>query len=363
MGRLRVFLGLVGMVACVGACDALSSKSDANDDSAEDDGGKKKKKKKGNKDDDDKATETEDIDVNALFGKDASFGGSLDDYGDVMFGAVGHSPIEPDNFSAGWIGQESFDILKRARDGEFPHSQVRTADRRVCLVFKEGNTIRRAMLASTTSSPTEELAYASNGNLIFWYRHNRSKTDTFEDWAYFHQGQNLMLYQTRSRGGARQAENVSPELKAHILRGSRECVQAARASNRLPGSAPAPVPVPVTPQPTPGGGNSSGAPQDLHFGALAFSESAAAWRITYRKASEQDAKNEALAGCKQADCKIRATFTKGQCMSVVHGPAPQVTWGWANDNNTAQTNAIGECTKRGHGLDKCDVKGTWCNDG
>ncbi len=71
-------------------------------------------------------------------------------------------------------------------------SQVRTASGRVCLVFREGNTIRRAMLASRRHAPTEELAFASNGNLIFWYRHNRQQ-QSFEDWAYFHRGNQLML--------------------------------------------------------------------------------------------------------------------------------------------------------------------------
>ena len=225
--------------------------------------------------------------------------------------------------------------------------------------------IRRAMIATRRNAATEELAFASNGNLILWYRHNRKK-DSFEDWAYFHRGNNLMLYQTRDRGGPRETKNSSPELRSHILKGARECIQASSAANRQP-SAAAPAPAPAAPDPAPaqpGGGNAapSGSP-NLHWGALAFSESKSAWRLSYRKGTEKEAKDEALAGCKQADCKIRAVFKKGQCLSVVHGPPPQVTWGWANDNNAAQIEALRQCTTRGHDKNRCEVKGTWCNDG
>ncbi len=365
MGRIQVALSLVAMVGAVAACDALSSKQSGDDESADDASKKKKKnnKKDSDKDgaDDAKATEQTDIDVNALFGKDATFGGSLDDYGEVMFGAVGHSAIEPDNFSAGWVGKESWDVLQRARKGEFVHSQVRTSDGRVCLVFKEGSTVRRAMLASTRQSPTEELAFAANGNLIFWYRHNRNPQDTFEDWAYFHRGNNLMLYQTRRTGGARQADMASDALRNHILSGASQCIQSSGAGNPLPGSAPPPLPAPATPPPQ-GGGNASGG-TGLHFGAFAYSNSAVSWTVSYRSVSEEEARKQALAACQQSDCEVRTVFKKGECLSVVHGPAPFVAWSWGADNNSTQTSALAECTKAGHPAASCESKGTWCNDG
>jgi hypothetical protein len=367
MGRMQVGLGMLlvaPLLAATLGCDALKSDNDASDDdSAEDDGAskKKKKKKKKKKNDDDGDKLDENLDISAAFGESAAFGGTFDMYGQAFFGATSHSPIEPSNFSAGWVGRESHDVLQNARKKLYRHSQVRMASRRLCLVFKDGNTVRRAMIATRRDAPTEELAFAQNGNLILWYRHNRSKP-TFEDWAYFHRGNNLMLYQTRSRGGARETEAASADLRAHILRGAKECIQASSATNPLPGAAPAPTPTP-TPV-TPGGGNGSQpSAAHLHFGALAFSESASAWRVSYRKGNAEEAKKEALGGCKQADCKIRATFDKGQCISVIHGPPPLVTWGWANDNNAAQANATKQCTDRGHAAASCNIQGTWCNDG
>ncbi len=359
---LGAALGASLMIGLLTGCDALSGKDHNEDDAAEDEGKKKRKKKK---DKEKEEAEEAELDINAEFGESASFGGAFDMFGDVMFGATSHDPYEPDNFSAGWVGRESMEVLKAARDGKYRHSQVRMASRRICLVFKDGNTVRRAMIASRRNAPTEELAFAANGNLIFWYRHNRKKKpDTFEDWAYFHRGNSLMLYQTRASGGHRHAENVRPELRAHILRGARECIQASRAANPLPGAArPTPAAPAPAPTPTPGGSNGSASSAALHFGALAFSESGSAWRISYRKGSEQQAKTEALGGCKQADCKVRATFTKGQCMSIIHGPSRLVTWGWANDNNAAQKNAIEQCTNRGNPEASCALQGTWCNDG
>jgi hypothetical protein len=348
---------LLGMATASVGCDASS---DRDGDAAADEGSSTKKKRKKKKSDDDDA----EVDVASLFDKESSFGGSLDAFGEVMFGAVEHNPHEPDNFSAGWVGKESYDILQRARDNEYQRSQVRTADRRFCLVFKENNTVRRAMLASSQGGPTEELAFANNGNVILWYRHNRDKQNTFEDWAYVHRGNRLALYQTRERGGLRETKNAPSDTLAYVLGGAQQCVTAAKANNFIPGGTTAPpAPTPVSPEPTPGGGNASGSPNDLHFGAFAFSQSQSSWRIAFRKSSEEEARAAALNGCKQSDCVIRTVFTRGQCLSVVHGPPPFVAWAWSTNNNEAQSAAIAECTKNGHPITGCDIKGTWCNDG
>jgi hypothetical protein len=346
------------VTGCARSCASSGEVSEDQDEDAPRD-----KKKKADKDKDDAAPATDKpveaaaVDFDALFGKDPSFGGSVDTFGEMLFGASEHSEIEPGNFSAGWVGRESYEILQRARKKEYPYKQVRTASGRVCLVFTDANNmVRRAMLATRANAPTEELAFSAAGGLIFWYRHNHG-TPTVEDWAYFHRGNNLMLYQTRHDGGERIAQNPDPNLSAYVLGGANECVALANAANPRPGSAPVvPAPAPAT-EPQPGGGGSG-----LFHGAFAFSESASAWRVSYNQVSEDAAKQSALSGCTQGDCQIRATFGRGQCISVIHGPAPLVTWGWGDDNNAAQVNALEQCTKRGHASAQCSNKGTWCNE-
>jgi hypothetical protein len=337
-------VGFVVMVGLLGGWAAGCR--EGGDESLEEEGSPAKRKKKGGDDAGAEGGGDAALDVMATFGADAAFGGSFDRFGEAVFGAINHSPEEPSNFSAGWVGQEAWNVLQRARKGELPHKQVRLPSRRLCLVFTENNVIRRAMIATTQTAPTEELAFSAAGNLILWYRHNRSKP-AVEDWAYFHRNHQLMLYQVKNEGSPRATVAAPATLREAILGGAGECVQAAGASNPQPGTAPPPPPAPQG---------------SAFFGALAVSNAAAAWSISYNLASEDAAKNDAMRGCTHPDCSVRAVFTSGQCLAVVHGPPPLVTWGWANDNNSAETAALGECTKQGHAAAACTNQGTWCNN-
>lgn len=350
-------MGLVLGGATLTGCK--SNEKPAKEKKADDDDGEKKKKS-------DKAEEEGELpDLNAL-SKDASFGHHFDDFSTMTFGAVDHSPIEPANFSPGWIGQEAYNVLQLAKDGDLKGRTVSTGDGRVCLVFTDdGNTIRRAMLASRRYRATEELAFAQNGNPILWYRHNRDRNEPFEEWAYFHQGQHLAMYQSRKDRDPRKNEKAPRNLRKYILDGVKKCIQRSGANNPLPGSAPPPVPTPAenggnnVPQPqADNGGNGS-----LAFGALAFSQSAAAWRLAHRKTSATEASKSALDGCTQNDCQVAETFGAGECLSVVHGPPPMVVWGKGGDAAKAEAIASQACASKTTTIGACEVKGTWCNDG
>ena len=304
-------------------------------------------------------------DLNAL-AQEASFGHHFDDFSGMTFGAVDHSPLEPANFSPGWIGQESYNVLQMAKDGDLKGRTVTTGDGRVCLVFTDdGGTIRRAMLASRRDRATEELAFAENGNAILWYRHNRDRDEPFEEWAYFHRGQHLNLYQSRKNKDPRKHQKTPLNLKRHILDGVKKCIQKSGANNPLPGASPPPAP--TTPK---NGGSNDAQPQadqggqagGLAFGALAFSKGAAAWRLAHRKVSAIEANKSALEGCSHDDCAVTETFGAGECLSVVHGPPPMVVWGKGSDADSAERAATQACSTKVTTLGGCDVKGTWCND-
>lgn len=350
---MGLVLGGVTLTGCKG--DEKPPKEKKADD--DDDGAQK----------DEKAEEKGQLpDLDAL-SKDASFGHHFDDFSTTTFGAVDHSPVEPTNFSPGWIGQEAYNVLQMAKDGDLKGRTVSTGDGRVCLVFTDDrNMIRRAMLASRRYRATEELAFAQNGHAILWYRHDRDRDEPFEEWAYFHQGQQLGLYQSRKDRDPRKHEKAPRNLRKYILDGVKKCIQRSGAGNPIPGAAP-----PAAPTPPENGGTNDAQPQaddsgnggPLAFGALAYSKSAAAWRLAHRKASTTDASKSALEGCSHSDCQVAETFGAGECLSVVHGPPPMVVWGKGGDANAAESAATQACSSKVTTLGGCEVKGTWCNDG
>lgn len=346
MKLAHVALGIFALAGLATGCDQDRDGGEAEPA----DETKKKRKKKGEGTSPSGTAAPETLDLTKLHGEEPAFGGSLDVFGELTFGDIpgDHQSVEPSQFSDGWVGREAYNVLQRARKGEFPHKQVRTADGRVCLVFTENNIVRRAMLVRSATSPSEELAFSAAGGLIFWYANNRKKP-LFEEWAYFFRNASMQRYDVKQEGRAREIDTTpGPQKFNDIISGARQCVQAAGAANPTPGTRLEPPPPPP-------------APSRAYHGAVAVSTTTDAWRIAYNYGTEAEARSHALAACSPS-CTVRNVFGTGQCMSMVHGPGKYLSWSWGADNNSTAASAKQACEKEGHPSDQCAVQGTWCNN-
>ncbi len=214
---------------------------------------KRKKKRKKKKPDDDGPSAHRDGDAFDFGDTSAySFGGSFDLFDGMSssFVAVDHSEFEPDTFSPGWVGRESWQILKRARNKDFTVKALRSPGGASCLIFHENRMVRRLMMGSR--GPTEEFAYSKRGRLIFWYFSDRKKRGK-QKWAYFHQGANMMRYDRKEGSDHRRASTPPGGTADHILENSWACLSAFGAANPKPGAntapPPAPPPAPAPPAP------------------------------------------------------------------------------------------------------------------
>jgi hypothetical protein len=250
------------MVLVVGLALGLPTACNSEDDTTTSSETSAKKKRGG-----DEQGAVDAVDLNKLYAEEAPYGGSLDVFGEVTFGVTDHSPIEPEQFSAGWVGRESWDVLQRARKGEYPYKQVRMQDRRVCLVFMEGNIVRRAMAVQSATSPSEEMAFSAAGGLIFWYGNSRSKPPV-QEWAYFHRNANMERFEYQSDQQPRAEATPGPEQYNQIIATARQCISAAGASNPTPGAALPPAPPPQTAGPPRG-----------YFGSFVIDRNTALWRV------------------------------------------------------------------------------------
>lgn len=289
-------------------------------------------------------------------GTDEAYDLPLDDL--MLKGTLGgapHSSVEPEHFSAGWIGQESADVLKRARRGEFPFRTVGTSYGQ-CTLFEDQGTIRRMILARSGSQA--ELSFSSRGDLILWFRTNPNEPN--REWAYFHRGQNLMLYQQQN-GQSWNTPRLHPPaphgLRELILGGSADCITRAGARNPLPGAAPLPsvVPPPVAPPPV---APASAQPTHVH-GAFALSQSTGKWGVGSRRLSSGDANQGALGYCAAPDCELKMSFGQGMCVAVAHGSDGYRAWSRRAGYAEARASVLQYCQQKGR---HCSIRGTFCND-
>lgn len=197
-----------------------------------------------------------------FYGDDASYQVQAKGNGDGVDNDIAgpHNPSEPADFSAGWVGQETYEVLQSARRGELPYSQVRSPSGAMCLLFHQDRLVRRLMIGSgRQNDPTQELTFSQSGSLLLWFRSDRRARPTF-DWAYFHRNSRLALYQVQTPGGPR-TERAAPDGFAQsIFDIASGCLTQFGASNPTPGTyfgppaaapAPVPQPVPVAVQPLP----------------------------------------------------------------------------------------------------------------
>lgn len=287
----------------------------------------------------------------------------------ALTGAGPHTPEEPDFFDALWVAREAHDMLERAKRGELTHSQVRTANGTPCLVFDDRRLVRRMLIGSgRPNEPLEEMSFGREGKLILWFRSDRADPTQLE-WAYFHRGANLALYQSKLGKEPRVSPHAPAGLDATILSRTNDCLGRFGATNpqlqAASGPPPQPVIAPPAPQPveptvpptaTVGTG---GSPEAKTFGAIAYSEQHKRWGVSAQRSSDADARRAAVVFCGKLDCAVQATFGRGQCAVVVHTATGSVSWGWGKSTEEARGYAVAECAKRGGG---CVEQGRWCND-
>ncbi|MFO0613662.1 MAG: hypothetical protein U0414_13785 [Polyangiaceae bacterium] len=167
----------------------------------------------------------------------------------ALFGAVApHTDVEPSYFSAGWIGVEAAEVLRRARTGEFANTTV-TTPARTCLIFHDNGMVRRLMTNDAIES--HEYAMSAKGNILLWLRAIRNKDQT-RQLAFFHQGKDLKLYQAWEGNGARRTEAPPNGLRDYIFSEAKDCFNAFHAKNPAPGvgaTVEAPPPPPPPPPP------------------------------------------------------------------------------------------------------------------
>jgi serine/threonine-protein kinase len=83
------------------------------------------------------------------------------------------------------------------------------------------------------------------------------------------------------------------------------------------------------------------------YGAIAYSLKSGRYGYLAGAPTREKAQQEALRGCRVADCTIQVWF-RNSCGAVAIGNRGSVTgWGWAPTQPVAESNALAECRKRG----------------
>jgi uncharacterized protein DUF4189 len=286
----------------------------------------------------------------AFYGDDAAFQGEAALVGALAaLGGAPHSSEEPSQFEASWVGREAQIQLERAKRGELPHTTAQIAGTG-CIAFSENGIARRVLVgAFAPNQPVEETSFSAAGSPILWFRSDRGNPTRLE-WAFFHRGPNLVLYQTKL--GTKPLEAVKPPegFPEHVLDRARECLAAVGARNPAVGAGTTALlpPPPVEPAAGP-----------KVFGALAHGSTSGRWGVGARRTSPADAKQAALQFCGRDDCKIQFEFGKGDCVVVSHGAGKFVAWGWGPGHDTPNRNMLDYCKKQGQ---TCTVQGEWCNE-
>lgn len=161
--------------------------------------------------------------------------------------AAPHTNVEPARFSAGWVGVEAADVLRRARAKELDQATVSTGSR-TCLLFHEGGMVRRLMTNDAIES--HEFAMSAKGNVLLWLRAVRNEQQS-RQLAFFHAGKDLKLYQAWEGNGARRTESAPQGLREYVFSEAKDCFDAFKAKNPTPGVGASVVDTPPPPPPAP----------------------------------------------------------------------------------------------------------------
>lgn len=161
--------------------------------------------------------------------------------------AAPHTNVEPAKFSAGWVGVEAADVLRRARAKELEQATVSTASR-TCLLFHEGGIVRR--LLTNDAIESHEFAMSAKGNVLLWLRAVRDEQQS-RQLAFFHAGKDLKLYQAWEGNGSRRTEPAPAGLREYVFSEAKDCFDAFHAKNPTPGVGASVVDTPPPPPPPP----------------------------------------------------------------------------------------------------------------
>ncbi len=104
------------------------------------------------------------------------------------------------------------------------------------------------------------------------------------------------------------------------------------------------------------GGNE--APEQLRYGAIAFSQSTQVWRIRWNVTDPDRAGALALSNCGQSDCRTILTFGPGQCGTFSLGDGGALGVGAGPTKESAESTALARCQGSG---EACKVAPTQCN--
>jgi hypothetical protein len=299
--------------------------------------------------------------VPLFFGDEAAFDGPAGLFAvQAELGGAPHSPEEPDFFDPGWVGREAKITLDRAKNRELVHTTVHIGGGLACIAFHEPDRlVRRALVGSfRADQPVEETTYSAAGRPIIWFRHDRGDPAQLE-WAFFHRGPNLQLYQKKVGTGARETLPAPAGFAARVLDHADACLAKLGATNGRAAPPPpvtaAPPPL-VPPLPPPGGG---GGTDPKVFGAVAYGKTTSRWGVATQRTSAADARNAAVQFCGRSDCAVEIELGRGQCVSVAHGAGNFVAWGYGAGLDAARANMQAYCTKQGQ---SCTTQGEWCNE-
>jgi len=93
------------------------------------------------------------------------------------------------------------------------------------------------------------------------------------------------------------------------------------------------------------------------YGAAAHAPSTQDWRLRWQAADPQRARQQALADCGAADCRVVLEFGPGQCGTLALGRSG-IGVGQGDTPAAAETAALAECQRTGQG---CRVAPAECN--
>ncbi|MFZ1324961.1 MAG: DUF4189 domain-containing protein [Candidatus Contendobacter sp.] len=95
------------------------------------------------------------------------------------------------------------------------------------------------------------------------------------------------------------------------------------------------------------------------YGAAAYAPSTQDWRLRWKAADSQRARQRALADCAAADCRVVLEFGPGECGTLALNPQGGVGAGRGATPAAAETAALDECRRVGAG---CRVAQAECNE-
>lgn len=93
------------------------------------------------------------------------------------------------------------------------------------------------------------------------------------------------------------------------------------------------------------------------YGAAAHAPSTQDWRLRWQAADPQRARQQALADCGAADCRVVLEFGPGQCGTLALGRSG-IGVGQGDTPAAAEAAALAECQRTGQG---CRVAPAECN--